>query len=98
MAGLDQTFQIVVALGIGVVEMPGGDVQRADAGCAPARGEIVEIDARAIGVIEEGPQAGGAKRSVEAEIGERLQQVGKALVAVLAGIGGDPQDSARPLV
>ena len=48
MAGLDQTVQIVVALRIGFVVMPRGDVQRADAGLPPAFGEVVQIDAGAI--------------------------------------------------
>ena len=63
--------------------------------CAPARGEVVEVDARAVGGIEERPQARGAERASQAEIGERLQEVGKALVAALAGRDGDPQDGAR---
>ena len=57
MAGVDQLAQIFVGLRIALPVMPRGDVQRADAGGAPARGEIIEIDARAIGGIEERPQA-----------------------------------------
>ena len=56
-AGFDQPAQIFVGLGVLLVVMPAGHVQRADAGFAPALGEIIEIDARAIGAIEEGPQA-----------------------------------------
>ena len=50
--------------------MPRGDVQGGDARGAPAGGEIFEIDARAIGGIEESPEAGGAERSAQAEISE----------------------------
>ena len=95
MAGLDEVLQIVVAFGVGVVEVPRSDVQRADARLAPALGEIVGIGARAIRIIEEGPEAGAAKSGFEAEIGERLHQVGKPLVAVRAGTGRDPEHRAR---
>ena len=70
-------------------------MQGADSGGAPAGGEIIEVDAGAVGGIEEGPQAGGAEGGLEAEIGERVQQVGKTLIALLAGTGRDPQDCAR---
>ena len=94
-AGVDEALEVGVAFGIGLVEVPGGDVQRGDAGVAPARGEVVEIDAQAVGGIEEGPQAGGAEGRVEAQVGEGLQQVGEALVAALAGRDGEPEDGAR---
>ena len=69
-------------------------MQGGDAGGAPAGGEIFEIDARAIGGIEESPEAGGAERSAQAEVGERLQDVRETLVSALTGIGRDPQDGA----
>ena len=74
--------------------MPGGDVQSGDAGGAPARGEIIEVDASAIGGIEEGPEARGAEGGAQAEVGERLQHVGKTLIAAIAGTGGDPEHGA----
>ena len=94
MAGVDEVLQVFVAFGIGVVEMPGRDVQGADAGFAPALGEIIGIGARPVGIIEKGPQAGAAEGGPEAQVGQRLHQVGEAFVAVGAGIGGDPQDGA----
>ena len=94
MAGLDEVLQVFVALGVGIVEMPRSHVQGADARLAPARGEIVGIGARAIRIVEERPEAGAAKRGFEAEIGQRLHQVGKALVAVRAGTGRDPEHRA----
>ena len=55
MAGLDQSAQIFVALRIALPVMPRRDVQRADAGGPPARGEIIEIDPRPVRRIEERP-------------------------------------------
>ena len=94
-AGGDQALEIGVALGIGIVEMPGGHVQGGDAGIAPACGEVVEVHAQAVGGIEEGPQARGAEGRVEAEIGKSVQQVGEALVAALTWRNGQPEDCAQ---
>ena len=93
-AGFDETAQVFVGLGRRFVVVPAGDMQRADTGFAPALGEIIQIDARAIGAVEEGPQALAAERRLHAEIVERLEQVREAFIAFLAGRGGDPQHGA----
>ncbi len=67
-AGFDQAAQVFVGLGRRFVVVPAGDVQRADAGFAPALGEIIQIDARAIGAVEESPQALAAEGRLHAEI------------------------------
>src|SRR5205807_7475774 len=75
-------------------ELPGRDVEGGDAGCAPARGEIIQIDARAVGGIEEGPEPIGAEWRIEPEIAEGVEEVREALVAAFAGRDGDPKDGA----
>ena len=55
MAGLDQPAQVSIALRIRFVIMPAGHVQRADARRAPARGEIIQVHARAIRAVEKRP-------------------------------------------
>ena len=74
-AGLDQLAQVRVPLRLGLEIVPGRDVQGGDPGLAPARREVVQVDARAVGGIEERPQAIGAERRLQAQIGQRLQQV-----------------------
>src|SRR5438067_1299557 len=48
MASTDQALQIFVAFRIGVVKMPGCDMQGADSGSAPALGKVVEVGSRSI--------------------------------------------------
>src|SRR5579864_3619360 len=93
-AGLDERFQIAVALGIGVVVMTGGDLKSGNPGCAPAGCEVVEIHAHAVRVIEERPKAGRTERGSCAEIVECLQDVWEPLVTALAGTGSHPQNGA----
>src|SRR5205823_8042386 len=50
MASLDERLNVAVALGVGIIIMPRSHLQRRDAGCPPARGEIIEINAHAVGV------------------------------------------------
>ena len=94
-AGLNEALQPGVGLRIRLEVVPGGDVEGGDSGFAPARREVIHIHARAVGGIEESPKAVGAEGWVEAEIGEGVEQIGKALAAVFAGRGGHPQDGAR---
>ncbi len=93
-AGDDQIAQVFVALGVGLPVMPRRDLESGDARLAPAGGEIIEIDPDAVGGIEERPDAGGAHGRMEAEIVERLEQIGEPLIALFAGRRGDPQDGA----
>ena len=95
MAGLDQLLQVRVAFRVGLEIVPGGHVQGGDPGLAPARREVVHVHARAVGGIEERPQAVAAEGRLQAEIGQRIQQIREALVAALAGRSGHPQDGAR---
>ncbi len=95
MASFDEAPEIFVGLGVLFVVVPAGHVQRADTGFAPALGEIVEIDARAVGAIEERPEAFALEGRLHPEIAESLQQVGKAFVAFFARRRGDPQHSAH---
>ena len=71
MAGFDQFFQIRVTLRVVLPEVPRGHMKRGDSGGTPTRGEVIGIDAGAIGGIEERPQAGGAERCFESEIRQR---------------------------
>jgi hypothetical protein len=73
--------------------VPGSDLESGDAGGAPARGEIVEIDTSAIGGIEEGPEARRTEGGAQTEIGESLQDVGETFITAVAGAGADPQNS-----
>ena len=91
----NQALQILVALGIGFVEMPGRHMQRSDARLPPASGEVVHIDARAIRGIEKRPQPVGTKWRLETQVRQSLQQVWKALVTVLPRRHRDPQNRAR---
>src|ERR1700722_1082761 len=91
MARFDQLAQIFIGLGIALPVMPCCNVERADAGGFPTDGEITEVDAGAVGRIEEGPQALGSKWSFQAQIGENLWDVGETFVAMRAGGCGDPQ-------
>src|SRR6266478_7416855 len=82
--GGDKVVEVPVAFFVRLKEMPGGDMQRAHPGGAPPCGEIVQVHSGAIRGIEEGPQTSRAERRIEAQIGERVQQVWKALIALLA--------------
>ena len=95
MAGGDQRIEVSIALRVRFIEMPGGDVQRSDSRGSPARGEIIDIHTHPVGVVEERPQPARAERRVEPEIGQRVQQVGKALISLLARTDRDPEDRAR---
>ena len=66
MAGFDQLLQILILLRVGFEVVPCRNVQRGDPGLAPAFGEIIEVDARAVGRIEEGPKAVGSERRFQA--------------------------------
>ena len=67
-----------------------------DAGSTPAGGEVVEIDAGAVGGIEEGPQVGGAEGWIEAEVGKRVEEVGEAFVAAFSGRDSDQRTAPEP--
>src|SRR5947209_3745622 len=69
-------------------------MEGADSGSAPASGEVVQIDAAAVGAIEEGPKPVGTEGRFEPDIGERVEKVGETFVATLTGRDGDPQDGA----
>jgi len=47
MAGVDQFCEILVALRVGLVIVPGGDLESADAGGAPTVGHVIGIGAKA---------------------------------------------------
>ena len=93
-AGVDQVAQLGVALGVGLPVVPGGDVESGDAGVAPPGGEIIEIDAEAVGGIEEGPEVAGADGRREAHIDEGVREEGEAVVGARAGRGGEPEEAA----
>ena len=97
MAGLDQRLQIFVALRIGIVEVPGCGVHRADTGVAPAFGQIIGIGAGAVGVIEERPEPWSAKGWRETEIGKRLHQIRKAFIAVRPGLTATQRTAPCPM-
>ena len=90
MAGVDQASQVFVGLGVGFPIVPGRDVQGGDPGFAPAWREVIQIDSRSIGGIKKRPQSGGLKRRDQTEVGERLRQVGEAVVSAGAGRGCNP--------
>ena len=92
--GFDEFVEVFVALGIGVVIVPGGDVEGSDAGGAPAFGEVIGVGAEAVGGVKEGPEAAGFERGFEAKGSEGLQDVGEAFVAILAGGDVEPEDGA----
>src|ERR1700677_1100502 len=94
MAGFDQALQVFIPRRIAVVEMPRCNVERTDTGFPPSRGEIIRIGSRAVRIIEECPQVGTARRGFESKVSQRLHEVRKALIAVLAGRRGNPQDRA----
>src|SRR5258706_10217974 len=98
MAGLDQTAEIFVLLRIRFVVMPTRDMQRADAGLAPAICKIIQVDAGTIGTIEKCPEALATEGRIQAQVAQGLQQVGKPLVALLARRGGDPKGCSRASV
>ena len=90
MAGFDEPSQVFVGLGVRLVVVPASDVNCPDAGVAPAVGEVIEIDARAVGAVEESPQALSAKRGLHAQVVQSLKQVGEPFVSFFAGRNGDP--------
>ena len=90
MAGFDQPTQVFVGLGVRLVVVPAGDVNRPDAGITPAVGEVIEIDARAVRAIEESPQALGVEGRLHAQVVQSLQQVREPFVSFFAGRDGDP--------
>jgi hypothetical protein len=91
MASLDQPAQIFVRLGILLVVMPAGDVNGADAGFAPAIGEVIQIHARAISSVKESPQALAMESRLHAKIVQSLKQIRESLVAFFTRRCGDPQ-------
>ena len=93
-AGFDEPVEVFIAFGIGIVEMPGGDMERADTGLTPAFGEIVGISAHAVGIVEKGPEVRGAHGGFKAEAGKGLHEVGEAFVARRTWIEGDPKDGS----
>ena len=93
-AGFDEGPQVAVAFGIRFIIMPGRHVQGRDAGSAPAGGEVIQIDAAAVGGIEKRPQIRRAKRRLHSQVGQSMQQVREALVAVFAGTHRDPEHGA----
>ena len=94
MANVNEMAEPGVLPGVGLESVPGGNVQGGDAGLAPARGQVFEVGAEAIGGIEKRPQAARAEGGCESQVGERMQQIGEALVAMRAGGRSDPQDGA----
>ena len=66
MAGFNELLQILVPGGIGFHVVPGGNVEHAGTGLAPAFGQVIDVGANAVGGIEEGPEIGGRKAEVEA--------------------------------
>ena len=48
MAGGDEAAQVFVALGVGLEVVPGGGVDRGNAGALPAFGQVVEVGAQAV--------------------------------------------------
>ena len=90
-AGLNQLTEVLVATGVAVVIVPGGDVDGSDAGAPPAFGEVVGVDAQPVGGIEEGPEATAAIGGLEAEVGEGLESIGESFVARFTGGDGEPE-------
>src|SRR6185369_9157233 len=64
--GGDEVSEVRILFGIGFKMMPGGDVQGCDSRLAPARREVVQIDAAAVGAVEKGPEAVASKGRIEA--------------------------------
>ena len=80
----DELVEIRSLRRVRVVIVPGGDVQAADSGVAPLSGEIAGVGAQPVRRVKKGPQPVAAKRRLQAQIGQRVQQIGKAFVASLA--------------
>ncbi len=70
--GVDEVLQVCIALRVGIVKMPRGDVQRCDAGITPMCREVVRVGACPIGIVEKGPETRTAERRFEAQIRKGL--------------------------
>src|SRR5260370_1638934 len=71
--------------------MPAGHMQSADSGLPPTLSEVIQIYARTVGAVEKRPQPLAAKRGLDADVAERLQQIRETLVTRFAGRCGNPE-------